>query len=544
AAGVAALVAELAELGVWVQVIACDVADRSALAAVLERIPVDCPLGSVFHAAGIIDDGVTTTLTPERLSAVMRPKADAAWHLHELTAHLDLENFVSFSSAAATLGAPGQGNYVAANSFLDALAGYRRAAGLAGLSLQLGPWAHEAGIGRNLGERLLSRIDRSGIGPLDAEEGLVVMDVALAREEAVLVPARLDLASLRTQAARGADIPPLWRALAGVTARRTAASGTGTGTGARAGEALRRQLASVSGTERDRILLDVVRAHVAAVLGHASAEAIEAGRAFTDLGFDSLTAVELRNRLKSETGLRLPATLVFDYPTPLALSGLLRAELAGDLPAVVEPVRPVAGVADEPVAIVGMACRFPGGAASPEELWELLASGTDAIGAFPQDRGWDLEALYDPDSELAGTSYTQAGGFVRDASGFDAGFFGISPREALAMDPQQRLLLETSWEALERAGIAPASLRGSQTGAFVGGYWSGYADIGLENEAEFEGIAGHLMTGNATSVLSGRLSYTLGLEGPAVTMDTACSSSLVALHLACQAVRAGECSLA
>ncbi|MFA7755162.1 SDR family NAD(P)-dependent oxidoreductase [Streptomyces sp. NRRL B-2790] len=541
-ADVAATAAELAELGAWVRVVACDVADRGALAAVLGTIPADCPLGSVFHAAGIIDDGIITTLTPERLSAVMRPKVDAAWHLHELTAHLDLENFVSFSSAAATLGAPGQGNYVAANSFLDALAGYRRAAGLAGLSLQLGPWAHEAGIGRNLGERLLSRIDRSGIGPLGAEEGLVVMDVALAREEAVLVPARLDVAGLRAQAVRGAEIPPLWRALAGVSARRTAASGAGAG--ARAGEALRQRLASVSGGERDRVLLDLVRAHVAAVLGHASVEAIEAGRAFTDLGFDSLTAVELRNRLRTETGLRLPATLVFDYPTPIALSGLLRAELTGDLPTVAEPVGPTAAVADEPVAIVGMACRFPGGAASPEELWELLASGTDAIGAFPQDRGWDMDSLYDPDSELAGTSYTQAGGFVHNASGFDAGFFGISPREALAMDPQQRLLLETSWEALERAGIAPASLRGSQTGAFVGGYWSGYADIGLENEAEFEGIAGHLMTGNATSVLSGRLSYTFGLEGPAVTMDTACSSSLVALHLACQAVRAGECSLA
>ncbi|MFH9419142.1 type I polyketide synthase [Streptomyces sp. NPDC017529] len=542
AADVAVLAAELAQLGAQVRVVACDVADRDALAALLATIPAECPLGSVFHAAGIIDDAVIATLTADRLAAVMRPKADAAWHLHELTQDMDLDHFVLFSSAASIFGAPGQGNYVAANAFLDALASHRRAAGLAGLSLAWGPWVHEAGIGRDLGEQLLTRISRSGVATLGAEEGLAVMDTALARDEAVLVPARLDLADLRARAARSTDVPPLWRALAGGRVRRAAAAQTTT-SGADAGEALRRRLAGASGPERDRMLLDLVRAHVAAVLGHASADSIEAGRAFTDLGFDSLTAVELRNRLRTETGLRLPATLVFDYPTPAALVGLLRGELAGELPAA-EPARPAAAVADEPIAIVGMACRFPGGAASPEELWQLLASGTDAIGPFPQDRGWDIEALYDPDSEQSGTSYTQEGGFVRDASGFDAGFFGISPREAMAMDPQQRLLLETSWEAFERAGIDPAALRGSQTGAFVGGYGSGYAALDFQGGGEFEGIEGHVMTGNATSVLSGRLSYAFGLEGPAVTMDTACSSSLVALHMATQALRSGECSLA
>ncbi|MFD7432844.1 type I polyketide synthase, partial [Streptomyces sp. NPDC059818] len=546
--GVAALAAEIASLGAWVRVVSCDVADRDALAALLDTLPDDCPLGSVFHAAGIIDDALIDSLSPERVAAVMRPKADAAWHLHELTQDMDLDHFILFSSVAAAFGGPGQGNYAAANAFLDALAAHRRAAGLAGTSLAWGPWMPEAGIGRDLAELMLRRMTASGLAALDEDEGLLLLDLALARAEALLVPARLDKAGLRAVAA-ATGIPPLWQVLADdLIPRRTtvtsAASGAATGAGA--AEALRQQLAQLPGAERDRMLLDLVRTHAAAVLGHSSGEAIEASRPFTDLGFDSLIAVEFRNRMNPATGLRLPATLVFDYPSPVALAALLREQLAGDLADVAEPAAPVtvALLPDEPIAIVGMACRLPGGATSPEELWQLLTTGTDAMSTFPTDRGWDLEALYNPDVDHVGTSYTQVGGFLQDASGFDAGFFGISPREALAMDPQQRLLLEVSWEAFERSGIDPASLRGSQTGAFVGGYSSSYLALTMEDAEEVENLGAHLMTGNAASVLSGRLSYTLGLEGPAVTVDTACSSSLVALHLACQAVRSGECSLA
>ncbi|MEU3099571.1 type I polyketide synthase, partial [Streptomyces sp. NPDC006967] len=545
APGAEALRAELTELGAEIALGACDAADRTALAAVLADLPPAHPLTAVIHTAGTLDDGVVTALTPERVDAVLRPKADAALHLHELTRDRDLTHFVLFSSAAGTFGGPGQANYAAANAFLDALAAQRRAAGLPGQSLAWTLWEQPSALTGHLDEDDVRRAARSGMPPLSTERGLALFDTALTVDRAALVPMRLDTAALKSAAADG-TLPPLLRGLVRTPPRRAATAATTTADD----NALRGRLAALDGAGRTRLLVQLVRTHAAAVLGHATPDTLDPGRAFRELGFDSLASVELRNRLNAATGLRLPAGMVFDHPTPAALADFLAARLTDTDSATARaaaPARPAdddrdRDADDDRIAIVAAACRLPGGIRSPEDLWRMLAEGRDGISGFPTDRGWSLDTLYDPDPDRVGTSITRDGGFLYDAADFDAEFFGISPREAVAMDPQQRLLLETTWELFERAAIDPATLRGAAVGTYVGLMQQDYAARLLPYIPE--DVEGFLGTGNSGSVVSGRLAYFFGLEGPAVTVDTACSSSLVALHLAVRALRSGECPLA
>ncbi|WP_218020120.1 type I polyketide synthase, partial [Nocardia anaemiae] len=515
APGAAELRAELQSLGAEADFVACDVADRAALAGILAEIPAGRPLTGVFHMAGVLDDGAIGSLTAERLDAVLAPKVDAALHLHALTADLPLKAFVLFSSVAGAFGNPGQGNYAAANACLDALAAHRRASGRCGQSLAWGLWSMDGGMAAELSDVDRRRMSRSGLLPLSEEQGLALFDAAAEIDAAAPVLARLDLDALRSA---GFATPALFSAL--IPHRRKAVSG--------AAAALRTRLFDTPDSERLGVLVEIVRGQVATILGHQNANAVAADKAFSELGFDSVTAIEFRNALKSVTGLPLPATLVFDYPSPLALAKHLADELTGTGQDI--QVTASRTVDHEPIAVVGMACRYPGGVTSPEELWELVRLGGDAVSTFPVDRGWDVTGIYDPEPGRAGKTYTREGGFLHTAADFDPDFFGISPNEATLMDPQQRQLLETTWEALERAGVDPAVLRGSSTGVFTGVMYHDYAQ-GTGNNA-------------GGSLVSGRVAYTLGLEGPAVSVDTACSSSLVAMHLAAQSLRSGESDLA
>ncbi|HEV3293565.1 MAG TPA: beta-ketoacyl synthase N-terminal-like domain-containing protein, partial [Streptosporangiaceae bacterium] len=446
-----------------------------------------------------------------------------AVHLDEL-AGPDVDAFVLFSSVAGTMGSSGQGNYAAANAALDAIAENRRSRGLTGLSVAWGPWRG----GGMAGGAVAARARRGGLAALAPRLAMAALGQILGQNRDQMV-ADVDWSRF-APAFAGSRPSPL---LSGVPEARQAIEDAEAALRQVQGRGLLAdQLAGLAVPEQEQLVLGVVCEAAAAVLGHESAGAVRPGAVFRDLGFDSLTAVEFRNALGAVTGLSLPATLIFDYPTPLALSRWLCAEITGTLGAASPAAGPApATVTGDAVAVVAMGCRFPGGVASPEDLWELLRSGTDAIAGFPADRGWE-----DWDSGFA-----RLGGFVSGAGEFDAGFFGISPREAVAMDPQQRLLLEVSWETFERAGIDPHTLRGSRTGVFAGTNGQDYPAV-LALAAQ--GSEGHTGIGNAASVVSGRLSYVLGLEGPAVTVDTACSSALVALHLACQALRSGECDLA
>ncbi|WP_234779691.1 type I polyketide synthase, partial [Mycobacterium tuberculosis] len=402
---------------------------------------------------------------------------------------------------------------------------------LPAISLGWGLWDQASAMTGGLDAADLARLGREGVLALSTAEALELFDTAMIVDEPFLAPARIDLTALRAHAVA---VPPMFSDLASAPTRRQVDDSVAA---AKSKSALAHRLHGLPEAEQHAVLLGLVRLHIATVLGNITPEAIDPDKAFQDLGFDSLTAVEMRNRLKSATGLSLSPTLIFDYPTPNRLASYIRTELAG-LPQEIKHTPAVRTTSEDPIAIVGMACRYPGGVNSPDDMWDMLIQGRDVLSEFPADRGWDLAGLYNPDPDAAGACYTRTGGFVDGVGDFDPAFFGVGPSEALAMDPQQRMLLELSWEALERAGIDPTGLRGSATGVFAGVMTQGYGMFAAEP------VEGFRLTGQLSSVASGRVAYVLGLEGPAVSVDTACSSSLVALHMAVGSLRSGECDLA
>ncbi|MFB9591720.1 type I polyketide synthase, partial [Streptomyces racemochromogenes] len=539
APGAAELLTELRALGAEAEAVACDVADRDAVAALLAAVPAATPLTAVVHAAGVPQSTVLEDVTPEEFERILAGKAAGATHLDELLGDTALDAFVLFSSNSGVWGAAGHTAYAAANAHLDALAERRRARGLTATSVAWGAWGG-GGIMETAGAQ--EYMSRRGVLEMDPVTALSALLQAVEHDETFVAVADVDW----TRFAPGFTATRPSPLLTGIPEAReaTRAARADEDTDGHEGPSAEfaRRLRQAPEAERDTLLLDLVRREAAAVLGHPSLDAIEPGRAFKATGFDSLTSVDLRNRLTAATGLTLPATMVFDHPTPQAVADLLRTGLLGaeDTAGAAGAAATRAVASDEPIAIVSMSCRYPGGITSPEDMWQLVSEGRDAIGGFPADRGWDLDGFYDPDRAKAGTSYVREGGFVDTATHFDPGFFGISPREALTMDPQQRLLLETAWEVFERAGLDPDTLKGSSTGVFIGAGYPGYGH-GVKMP---EGSDGQMLFGASAAVASGRLAYTFGLEGPAVTVDTMCSSSLTALHLAVQALRTGDCRMA
>ncbi len=534
--------ARIAASGADVETAVADVEDREALSRLLARFGRELPrLAGVVHCAGVLDDALLIEQTPSHIDRVFAGKVAGAWHLHELTADRSLDLFVLFSSVSAVVGTAGQGNYAAANAYLDGLARLRAAQGLTAVSIAWGPWAG-TGMAAELSDTARRAWARHGVAELAAEDGVRALRSLLSAEGVVAVfPSVTDVPAEQEAINQGDS-------------------------------------QDVRITREPAELLDLVRTHAMTALGRTTA--VSDRTPLRELGLDSMMAVELRNALSADLGVRLPATLLFDHPTVAAVSeeiarldaksapGRTGREQAAQRPTtrtseqLTPPVYPpelpvtpstpnvaqltageIGAAADDyadAIAIIGMGCRYPGGVRGPADLWHLLTTETDAVTEVPAQR-WDVNAVFDPDPDAEGKTYTRWGGFVDGVEDFDAGFFDISVGEARMLDPQQRLLLETSWEALEHAGYPASRLEGSRTGVFVGLMSNDYAErmarAGVAPDAWFG-------TGNLSSVASGRLSYFLGVNGPSLTIDTACSSSLVTVHAAVRSLRSGECDLA
>ena len=534
--------------GARIEVFQGDVAEAADVARLMDFIRSEVgPLRGVIHSAGVYDDRLLADHRWELFEKVFEAKVIGTWNLHRSTAEEQLDFFICFSSIASMVGAPGLANYVAANAFLDSFAVFRRSQGLPALSVCWGPWDH-VGMARTVGARRQAQWQTSGVSPLSTGDNCRALEIALGSNVARLGVLDVDwdrFLGRLNDAGRAAQFHDL----------RGAPSD-----GAIEAEDFLAQLRATGAVDRVAVVVRQLRTVVAAVLDVDVVEQLPVDKGLFDLGMDSLMALELVKGINGKYGCAFTGTAVFRHPTITEIAHQVLEEIPADrlaganraasseagsqvvTGAMALSVPPRLTSGDDGIAIVAMACRFPGGADTPELFGDLLFDGVDAVVPYPKAR-WDIDALYDPDPGRAGKIAARQGGFLDEIDGFDPAFFGISPKEAVSLDPQQRLLLEICWEAMERAGIPPSSVRGSATGVFVGIGQSDYASWKL-NAGDLEAINAYDGTGTGLCFSAGRISYTLGLQGPSLAVDTACSSSLVAIHLACQSLRIGECSAA
>ncbi|MGK2854145.1 MAG: type I polyketide synthase, partial [Microbacteriaceae bacterium] len=525
------------QYGCQVRIITADVANPHDIAHLIATIEAElAPLAGIVHAAGENSTTPLNTLDAAELDRVFSGKVWGEWYLSEAITDSKLDFFLSTSSISAVWGSYGQSAYSAANAFLDGLTWRLREQGVPAFSVNFGPWA----AGMADGEAR-TQLDRRGVRTLPPADALAGMADVLVGAGTHGVVARIDWARFLPVYFQTGE-RALLAEVAGEVPESISAAPAAAGT-----TQFVERLTSAPVQQRKKLVLEELRDAVAEVTQIDAAEIREETGLF-DLGLDSLMAVELRRRLEQSVGAELPATLAMDHPRLTDMADYLLGDVlqlsdrAGKTTASTGP-RPVSlttAAADEPIAIIAVACRFPG-APDPDAYWDLLSGGVDAIREIPEDR-FDVDEYYDPDQSAPGKIYTRSGGYLDSVDSFDPEFFGISPREAVWIDPQQRLMLELTWESLERAGYAPATLRGSRTGVFVGVGANEYSHL-LSNDS-LENLQPHFITGNALNAIAGRVSFTLGLEGPAMAVDTACSSSLVAVHQAAQALHSGDCDMA
>lgn len=518
--------------GAEVTSVQADVADNAAMSAVIADVTQNMPpLKGVVLAAGASDACMIYDLTPQSYWEMVRSKVVGAKIMHNLIKDFKDCFLVAFSSIASVWGSAMGGAYSAANAYLDALGAYRRSLGLHGLVINWGPWGE---IGMSTGQQA-TFLARAGLRNLKPQEAIDYLAAALADPNlAQSVVTDVDWEKfIELQEIRGEK--PFFGILKKKLGMETGVEGDGDGSL----PPIFAHLADADSATRKQEIRAFVTRHLRTILELDESELLRTNQPLHEFGVDSLLAVQLRNTLRKELRRALPSTLVFDYPTIDAITGMINSMLfEGGVAHKTELAQ--RSNANEPIAVIGIGCRFPGDSEGAEKYWQMLVNGVDAIDDSPE--RWDVKAYKSETGEL-GKAYTLSAGMLDRIDTFDAAFFGISPREAKAMDPQQRLVLEVSWHGLEDAGYANSDLEGSQTGVYIGVGPNEYMAVSGFGSESAE-LIGHLTTGNNLNVIAGRVSYVLGLRGPSMAIDTACSSSLVALHTACQGLRLGDCNMA